>query len=165
VKACYGDSFTFLFSLFTYRRTARWSHKPAFTFPKEGQLARSEEISYLRNQLQVCFLYKKGYGNLRERSSRPLGLWGVKVFTFCTQSAHRWRWGQRYAPAVVHTRKICGTHLCWGLSRSHGRSEARRVKGKIKWLNRELKPPPSCIGIEVAQQGNGLKLLSAGLSP
>jgi hypothetical protein len=29
----------------------------------------------------------------------PIGLWDVEAVTFSRQSAHRWRWGQPYAPA------------------------------------------------------------------
>jgi hypothetical protein len=36
------------------------------------------------------------------RPWRPIGLWDVEAPTFSRQSAHRWRWGQPYAPAALH---------------------------------------------------------------
>jgi hypothetical protein len=33
---------------------------------------------------------------------RPTGLWDIEAPTFFRQSAHRWRWGQPYAPAALY---------------------------------------------------------------
>jgi hypothetical protein len=48
------------------------------------------------------------------RPWRPIGSWDVEAFTFCGQSAHRWRWGcQLYAPAgrLLSPTKIPFTHF------------------------------------------------------
>jgi hypothetical protein len=45
---------------------------------------------------------KKRWSYLCKRPWRPIGLWDVESPTLSRQSAHRWRWGQPYAPAVMY---------------------------------------------------------------
>jgi hypothetical protein len=64
-----------------------------------------------------------------------IGLWDVEDLTFSRQSAHRWRWGQPYAPAALYCQKDLFYYVSvtdWVNARAIARQERL---GKLKNSN------------------------------
>jgi hypothetical protein len=84
---------------------------------------------------------------------RSIGLWGVEVPTFSTQSSHRQRWGcQPYAPAALYPQErflVLISVKGWVDPRVIVRLNDY-VNWNFQWLHPESKPRPSGLQLNAA---------------
>jgi hypothetical protein len=81
---------------------------------------------------------KKGEAIPVTRSWGSIYLWNVEAPTFSRRSAHRWRWGQPYAP---------GTLFCYKLSRPLVHSAVARIRSIEKSnyiIGNRIRGLPAC---------------------